>query len=234
MLNAEKFRSAQSIKTQVKPMFSLDQVCVDFGSFRALKNIQLTILPKEIWFLTGASGAGKTTLLNLLGGFIPASHGKVILPRDYYSKSFTSFVFQDLKLFNSQTTEENLWMSFDRKIYDNREEFHKEMVEIAQYLGAYDHLHHKIIDCNGGMKQKVAMMRALLSRPEVILADEPTSSLDRENSYKMFDLLNHYNQRRGLTIVWATHNKELIKQFSGKMAHLDAGKLVYSGNACFI
>ena len=67
-----------------------------------------------------------------------------------------------------------------------------------------------------------------------LLADEPTSSLDKENSYRLFEILNHFNHKKGLTLVWATHNKELIKQFPGKIAHLDSGRLVYSGHACFI
>ena len=65
-------------------------------------------------------------------------------------------------------------------------------------------------------------------------ADEPTSSLDKESSYRLFEVLNHFNQKKGLTLIWATHNKELIKQFPGKIAHLDQGRLVYSGHACFI
>ena len=78
------------------------------------------------------------------------------------------------------------------------------------------------------------MIRALLSRPTALLADEPTAALDKESSYRLFEVLNHFNHKKGLAVVWATHNKELIKQFPGKIAHLDGGRLVYSGHACFI
>ncbi len=78
------------------------------------------------------------------------------------------------------------------------------------------------------------MIRALLAKPDALLADEPTAALDRDASFRLFELLNHYNQRRGLTLVWATHNKDMIKQFPGKVAHLDGGRLMYAGQACFI
>jgi cell division transport system ATP-binding protein len=73
-----------------------------------------------------------------------------------------------------------------------------------------------------------------MTKPEIILCDEPTSSCDKESSIKFFELLNYYNVKKGLTIIWASHNKELVKQFPGTMLHLDSGKLVYSGHACFI
>ena len=97
-----------------------------------------------------------------------------------------------------------------------------------------DRLHLKVNDANGGLKQKVAIIRALLTRPDVLIADEPTSSLDIDNTRRLFDVLNLYNVKRGLTVIWATHNKELIKSFTGRIIHLDNGRLVYSGNACFI
>ncbi|MBT6325532.1 MAG: cell division ATP-binding protein FtsE, partial [Bdellovibrionales bacterium] len=87
---------------------------------------------------------------------------------------------------------------------------------------------------NGGLRQKIAIIRALLTRPEVFIADEPTSSLDYDNAYKLYEVLNLYNAKRGMTVIWASHNRELVKKFTGRVVHLDKGKLVYSGNACFI
>tara|TARA_Y100000780_G_scaffold232595_1_gene268715 strand:+ start:18522 stop:19217 length:696 start_codon:yes stop_codon:yes gene_type:complete len=212
-------------------LFRLNNVNVDFGKIRALKNVNLQISRGEVLFVTGKSGAGKSTLLNILSGDVEVSSGTVTLPS---SKIFVSQVFQDLKLFENRTVEENLWYAFDKKIYKSKNEFQKDLMELSSVLGIKDRLSHKIKDANGGMKQKVAMLRALLSKPEVLLADEPTAALDKESSTKMFDLLNFYNVRKGLTIVWATHNRELVKQFPGEIAHLESGKLIYSGKACFI
>ncbi len=215
-------------------LFHLDNLSVEFGAITALKSVQLTIYPGEILFVTGPSGAGKTTLLSVLGGNQEPTSGKAVLPHMKSSKHFVSTVFQDLRLLQKKTCEENLFMAYDSSMYDSKNDFYKEMQDLAKLLHVYDHLDRKIEDSNGGLRQKVAMIRALLSKPTALLADEPTSSLDKENSYRLFEVLNHYNHKKGLTLVWATHNKELIKQFPGKIAHLDHGRLVYSGHACFI
>jgi cell division transport system ATP-binding protein len=78
------------------------------------------------------------------------------------------------------------------------------------------------------------MVRALMTSTNILIADEPTAILDKESSIKLFDFLNFYNVKRKLTVVWASHNRELVKQFPGKIVHLENGKLVYSGHACFI
>ncbi len=215
-------------------LFHLDNLSVEYGNIPALKSVQLTIYPGEILFVTGPSGAGKTSLLSVLGGHLEPTSGKAILPHMKSSKHFVSTVFQDLRLLQKKSCEENLFMAYDSSMYDSKNDFYREMQELAKSLHVYDHLDRKIEDCNGGLRQKVAMIRALLCKPTALLADEPTSSLDKENSYRLFEVLNHFNHKKGLTLVWATHNKELIKQFPGKIAHLDNGRLVYSGHACFI
>jgi ABC-type lipoprotein export system ATPase subunit len=215
-------------------LFHLDNMSLEYGSIRALKSVQLTIYPGEILFLTGSSGAGKTSLLNILGGHLAPTSGKVILPHERSPKHFVASVFQDLRLIQKKSCEDNLWMSYDSSLYSSKNDYYKELQDLSRLLNVYDHLSRKIEDCNGGLKQKVAMIRALLSKPTALLADEPTASLDKENSYRLFEVLNHFNHKKGLTLVWATHNKELIKQFPGKIAHLDQGRLVYSGHACFI
>lgn len=212
-------------------LFSLNGASVNFGKVQALKNINLTIKKGQILFVTGKSGAGKSTLLNLLAGDVRPTSGAANLPSD---NVFVSQVFQDLKLFQNRSIEENLWYAYDSSIYKNKNAFQSDLMELASVLGVKDRLNQKVKDTNGGMKQKTSMLRALLAKPQVLLADEPTAALDKESSGKLFDLLNFYNVRKGLTIVWATHNKDLIKQFPGEIAHLDAGKLIYSGKACFI
>jgi ABC-type lipoprotein export system ATPase subunit len=215
-------------------LFHLDNLSVNYGNLKALKSIQLTIYPGEILFVTGPSGAGKTSLLSVLGGHLVPTSGKAILPQQRSSKHFVSTVFQDLRLLHKKSCEENLWMAYDSAVYNSKNDFYKDLEDLTRMLQIHDFLNHKIEDCNGGLRQKIAMIRALLSRPTAVLADEPTSSLDKESSYRLFEVLNHYNHQKGLTVVWATHNKELIKQFPGKIAHLEAGRLVYSGHACFI
>lgn len=213
-------------------IFYLENVGVKFGHLNALKDVTLTINPGEILFVTGKSGAGKSTLLNLLVGDIVPTTGKIFGVNQTHR--FTAQVFQDLKLFKDQTCEENIWYSYDKKIYKSRNEFYSDMMELVKVLGFSDRMSLPIIQANGGLKQKVAMVRALMSRPNILIADEPTAALDKESSIKLFDVLNYYNVKRQLTIVWASHNRDLVKQFPGKIVHLENGKLIYSGHACFI
>lgn len=217
------------------PIFYCEDLSVTFGEIRALKNVQLTVEKGELIFLTGASGAGKTTLLKVLSGVQEPTSGKIIRPTQGNAKKplYISHVFQDLRLMGKYTCEENLMFAYDSSIYDSKNEFIKDMHELARIMGITDRLSLEVNKANGGLKQKVAIIRSLLTRPDVLIADEPTSSLDTDNARRLFDILNLYNVKRGVTVIWATHNKELIKNFSGRIIHLDQGRLVYSGHACF-
>ncbi|MDD0853882.1 ATP-binding cassette domain-containing protein [Halobacteriovorax sp. GB3] len=212
-------------------LFFLENLSVRFDKVRALQNIHLSIERGEIVFITGPSGAGKTTLLRLLSGEIKPDVGTIRLPE---KNVFISRVFQDLRLIERLSVEENLKLVFDPAIYHSKGEFIQDMNELCRILGIQNRLHLKVKDANGGLKQKVAIIRALLSRPQVFIADEPTSSLDGDNARKLFEVLNLYNVKKGLTVIWASHNRELVKKFTGRIIHLDSGKLVYSGHACFI
>ncbi len=213
-------------------LYSTESLTVEYGSIKALDNVDFKIHQGEIVFLTGVSGAGKTTLLKTLCGLVEPTEGKVLRPDG--RRIFTAPIFQDLKLQNHRTCEQNLQTAYDPSVYKNKKEFDGDLLELAKILGVRSRLGLKVKDCNGGLKQKIAFMRALLSRPDVLLADEPTAALDFENARKMFDILNLYNVKQGLTVVWATHNKELVKKFTGRMVHMDKGRLIYSGHACFI
>ena len=215
------------------PLFNLSNVSVQFqgGKIQALKSVSLNINKGEVLFITGASGAGKTTLLNVLAGHRQPTKGKVQRPG---ADTFITQVFQDLRLLNDMTCEHNIEMAYDSRLYQGRNEFYKDLTELCKVFGIWDHLGMRVKDANGGLKQKVAMARALLAKPEVLLADEPTAALDKDNANKLFEVLNYYNIKRNMTLIWATHSKELIKQYPGKIAHLDNGKIVYTGHACFI
>lgn len=211
-------------------LYFANDLSLEFGKLQALRNVQLEIHPGEMVFITGASGAGKTSLLNILSGSLRPTGGTIQLPQNV----FVSRVFQDLKLVSNKTIEENLFQSFDKKAYQSKNEFYRDLTELCKLLGFFDRIGEKLEFANGGLKQKVAIVRALLAKPDVILADEPTCSMDKENAQRVYELFEFFNKKRGTTIIWASHNRELVKHFSGRNIHLDRGKLVYSGHACFI
>jgi ABC-type multidrug transport system ATPase subunit len=224
--------SSQKLKHSIRDQsFYLQDVSVDFGKIQGLRNVQLSISNNEVLFVTGSSGAGKTTLLRILTGELEPTSGEVVLPPKV---KFVAPVFQDLRLLERKTCEANLWISYDSSVHGSKKDFLKELNELAKVFGITDRLDMKMTKANGGLKQKIAIIRALLTRPDILVLDEPTSSLDAGNAQKLFDVLSFYNSKRGLTVIWATHNRELVKKFSGRIVHLDRGKLVYSGHACFI
>jgi ABC-type ATPase involved in cell division len=212
-------------------LFVLRGVDLNYGNTNALKAIDLSIKRGEMLFITGPSGAGKTSLLRLLAQEFSPSKGSMKLGN---RTLFISQIFQDLRLVSDWTIRQNVQLCFDPQIHGNKNEFEHEIGEIAQYLGLQDKLDQRLDSVSGGQRQKVAIMRTMATRPDVVLADEPTSSLDMDNTYRLLELFSYYNLKMGTTVVWASHNREIVKRFSGRILHLDSGRLIYSGNACFI
>jgi len=212
-------------------LFSLCDVTVIFGKEKALQNIQFNFKRGDFLFITGDSGAGKTTLLKILSGDEQPTRGMVIKSKNEF---FCSEVFQDLRLVPKWTCERNLWCSYDKDLYLSKKRFQEDMLDLCRYLGVQDRLHLNISQANRGLQQKIALIRALLAKPDVLIVDEPTSSLDKGNASRIFDLLSIYNLKKGVSVIWATHNQELVRSFSGRMLHMEKGKVVYSGHACFI
>jgi len=117
----QQSRSRPGVNSQ-NYLFHLDNLSLEYGDVKALKSVQLTIFPGEILFVTGVSGAGKTSLLSILGGHLAPTSGKVILPHERNSKHFVATVFQDLRLLQKKSCEDNLWLSYDGSIYNNKNE----------------------------------------------------------------------------------------------------------------
>ena len=219
-----------------KTLIRLEDVSCSFGAVEALKAVQFYVETGELVFITGVSGAGKTTLLRVLCGDLKPTRGRVQIASHsvYGQELFIAPIFQDLRLIGDRTCEANLLLAYDPALYESKKDFKREMMELCSVFGMTDRLNLKIQYANGGLKQKIGIIRALLSRPDILIADEPTSALDLDSTRKVFEIVNYYNVKKGMTIIWASHNRELIKQFSGRIAHLDQGRLVYSGHACFI
>jgi len=213
-------------------IFDLSRVDVYLEKQKILHQLNLKIFKGDFVFLTGHTGAGKTTLINFLSGEIHNYSGEIkATVWSPQSTLFISRIFQDLKIFEELSVKDNLMFSFDPSLYASKESFAQENSEYMKVLGLTEYENTKVHKLSGGLKQKVAITRALLSKPDILLADEPTSNLDKISSLQLFELFNYLNVKRKMTIVWATHNLELIKQFHGKLISLEKGKVIYSGNS---
>lgn len=214
------------------PLVFLDGVAMDFAGHRALESIQLSLQPGELLFITGPSGAGKSTLLKILSGDLRPTQGRVVVA----SKGRANFgqVFQDLKLIEGETLRENLEWSYDSELWKSHKEFVTQLKDLAHFFEFENQLNKSLDKVNGGLKQKVALVRALLSSPDILVLDEPTAHLDFRSSQRVFEAIQFYNSKKGMTVVWASHDRELVRKFNGRIVHIEKGRLVYSGNACFI
>jgi len=182
-----------------------------------LKGINLQVKKGEFLLVLGPSGVGKSTFLHLLGALDRPSSGEILydgcpLSRwsDQELAAFRNrtigFVFQFHHLLPEFTALENTMMPALIARFP-REKARKEAESILAELDLSSRLHHRPAELSGGEQQRVAVARALVTNPGVILADEPTGNLDRENSQGIFQLLQRLNRERGLTIIMVTHNE---------------------------
>lgn len=189
-------------------MIFLDNLSLSYGNTAVIKNITTTISPRDFVALTGESGSGKTTLLRILAGLETTFSGSFV---NSFSK--TGYIFQDLQLFPHLTVIKNLTIPLTTS---NKKYTFSPNVKAAQLLKEFriDHLANKYPhQCSGGEKQRIAIARALMLDPELLLVDEATSALDETRTYEFMDLLKQLNER-GTTIVFTSHQESLINHYA--------------------
>jgi len=229
-------RNSKTLQGSKVKLFSFKGVDVYSKKNHLLRKINLEISRGDFKFVTGKTGAGKTTLLNLIADDCPglSISGAVYREEAVQNNSiFTSRIFQDLKVFKNMTVLSNLEYCFDPNLY-SRVLFEKEMHDYSRMLGIREKLGVKLSECSGGIIQKVAVLRAILAKPDVILADEPTSSLDKASSQTVYEIFKLLNKNFSTTIIWATHDRDLVRSLSGEIIHIENGKLAHQGSTCFI
>lgn len=200
-------------------MIKLTGIHKSFGKLEVLKGIDLQINEGEFVSIVGASGAGKTTLLQIIGTLDTAHEGEVIINGTNIKKlsdkelsAFRNkqlgFVFQFHQLLPEFTALENVCIpGYIAK--RNNKEVETKAKELLTKLGLQDRFHHKPNELSGGEKQRVAVARALINDPKLILADEPSGSLDSANKKELHSLLRRLCDDYGLTILLVTHDNEL-------------------------
>jgi len=202
---------------------------------RALKNVSLEIKEGEFIVISGPSGSGKTTLLNIIGGLDAPNEGTVelndkvvsTLPEKKLAEvrlNNIGFIFQAYNLVPVLTAAENIEYIMMLQKIDAKTR--KERVsEITSHLGIEDLLNKKPLEMSGGEQQRVAVARAIVSKPKLILADEPTANLDTENSDKLIDLMKRLNEEENVTFIFSTHDPVLMKKAKRNIVLKD-GKIV--------
>jgi ABC-type lipoprotein export system ATPase subunit len=189
----------------------------DDGAIEVLKGVDFEAIAGQTVALCGPSGCGKSTLLHLLGGLDEPDHGRVFLNRVEINRHRSrlhmlrhevGFVFQLHNLIPDLTLEENCLIPTVAAGID-RSSARKRLHELAERTGLTHRLHSRIQKLSGGERQRTALCRALMNRPPILLADEPTGSLDEKTSAIVFDLLLEIVATEGVTLVMATHDRAL-------------------------
>ena len=217
-------------KSFIIRMFHVHQ---NFGPKKALIDITLDIAKNEFVFISGPSGAGKTTLLKLLYLGEPVSEGQVLIdginiariPRKktpYLRRKF-GVIFQDYKLIPTKSVYDNLALVLEAA-GAKRRIIQKKVKHILRLVGMEDRLKSFPPSLSGGEQQRIAVARAIIGDPKIILADEPTGSLDDESAEVILELLKGVHIR-GATVIIATHDKALMRKTGGHVLHLQQGRL---------
>ena len=206
------------------------------GATTALNGISFQVLDGEFLGIMGSSGSGKTTLLNCIATMVMPTEGHILLKREDISKlkgsrlarfrgSQVGYLFQDFELLDHMTGEENILLPAEiHKL--NRKEVEERLKDLADYLEIEDVLQKFPSQMSGGQKQRVAAARALIVKPEILLADEPTGALDCKNSKRLMEMLRGIRDNYGTTIMMVTHDPNAAS-FCSRILFIQDGVLFH-------
>ena len=208
--------------------------------FYALKDISIRFRENEFVSILGQSGSGKTTLLNIIGGLDQYTSGDLLIQgkstkqfkdRDWdsYRNHTIGFVFQSYNLIGHQTALSNVEIAMTLSGVSKAER-KKRAIEVLERVGLKDHLYKKPSQMSGGQMQRIAIARALVNDPKVVLADEPTGALDSETSVQIMDLLKDIAKER--LVIMVTHNPELAQKYSTRIVQVLDGNILSDSNPC--
>ena len=216
-------------------MITANNITKTFGQFTALRGVNLSIEKGEFVSIIGASGAGKTTLLQILGTLDKPDMGEVTIngtnvfalsddEQAAFRNKHIGFVFQFHQLLPEFTALENIMIpALIAK--RNKTEAEREAKELLAFMNLSERADHKPNELSGGEKQRVAVARALINKPDVLLADEPTGSLDSKNKQDIHRLFCQLQQEMGQTLVVVTHDMEMASG-SGRIINMQDGRII--------
>ncbi len=199
----------------------------------ALNHVSFSVEEGEFVTILGPSGSGKSTLLHLLGGVDKPTSGKVYIGGqsiyEMKERELTAFrrreigqIYQFYNLIPVLNVEENICLPM---LLDHRQAERKDLDELLELLGLTERVNHLPSELSGGQQQRVAIGRALISKPKLILADEPTGNLDQKNSREIIKLFRELNEKYGQTILLITHD-EKIAEHAERILVIEDGRIV--------
>ena len=223
-----------------QPAIQIDHVSRHYAmgetSIRAVDDVSLSVPTGEFLALLGSSGSGKSTLLNLMAGLDRPTSGSVrsggrnlaqLSPLELarYRRNTVGMVFQSFNLLPRMTLEENVELPL-RLAEVDRGERSARVEEALERVGLSKRTHHRPSELSGGEQQRTAIARALVNRPKILFADEPTGNLDSTTGEAILTLLREIQSTMGMTIVMVTHERHLAENFADRLATMGDGKLL--------
>lgn len=220
----------------VMEILRTEQLCKTYGQgdnrIHAVDNVSISVAKGEFVAVVGSSGSGKSTLLHMLGGVDRPDSGRVFIEDEdiyrlkddqlaVFRRRQVGLIYQFYNLIPVLDVEENMTLpcELDRRTVDR-----ETVEELAETLGLGRHLHHLPNQLSGGQQQRVAIGRALITRPAILLADEPTGNLDTRAGNEIMELLKLSNRKYKQSVVMITHNLELAKQ-ADRVLRMEDGRI---------
>lgn len=215
---------------RVLKQYKMGKVMID-----ALKGVDLEVAQGEIICIMGPSGSGKTTLLNIIGGIDYAQSGKVYIYGEDITRfndtalsdfrnRFLGFIFQSFNLIPVLTAFENIeYPLLLQKVSKN--ERRKKVSEIMEMIGLAEYKNHKPDELSGGQRQRVAIGRALITKPKMVVADEPTANLDHETGKNIMELIKDMNVTMNTTFIFSSHDM-FVTSYANRIVNIIDGRIL--------
>lgn len=200
-----------------------------------IKNINIEIGSGEFWYLTGKVGSGKSSFMKTIYAELPIERGEgdvfeynlnsIRESEVPYLRRKIGIIFQDFQLLTDRSVKDNLMFVLKATSWRGAEVMERRIDEVLSEVGMQKKGYKMPHELSGGEQQRIVIARALLNKPQLILADEPTGNLDPETGKELMELLHRICKEEGTTIIMATHNLQLLEQFPAREMHIDSGEL---------